>query len=107
MLRAPEIAAGSVVLVGCLVVGFEARDGTFTGDEWDFILNRRGFNADVFLGPHGEHLSALPGLAYKALLQVFGGGSHVPFIVLAIIVHGIACLLLYVLARRRVGRGLR
>jgi hypothetical protein len=40
MLRAPEIAAGSVVLVGCLVVGFEARDGTFTGDEWDFTFAR-------------------------------------------------------------------
>ena len=101
--RAPDLAAVILVLAGCLIVARVARHATFAGDDWTFVLERRGWGLDVFLGPHGEHLSALPVLAYKLLLEVFGAGSYTPFLALALLVHGIACLLLYVLARRRVG----
>ena len=93
----------ALVLAGCLVIARVARHVIFSGDDWTFILDRRGWGSDVFLRPHGEHLSALPILAYKLLLAVFGAGSYAPFIALALLVHGVACLLLYVLARRRVG----
>jgi hypothetical protein len=101
--RAPGVAAVVLVAAGCLVVAREARHLTFSGDDWSFVLDRRGFDADVFLQPHGEHLSALPVLAYKTLLEVFGADSYAPFMGLALLVHGIACVLLYVLARRYVG----
>ncbi|MDQ1741462.1 MAG: hypothetical protein QOE53_3114 [Pseudonocardiales bacterium] len=101
--RAPDIAAVALVLAGCLVVARVARHVTFSGDDWSFLLDRRGWGAEVFLRPHGEHLSALPILAYKLLLKAFGAGSYAPFMALALLVHGVACLLLYVLARRRVG----
>jgi hypothetical protein len=57
----------------------------------------------VFLRPHNEHLSALPVLAYKLLLAIFGASSYAPFMALLLIVHGITCLLLYLVARRRAG----
>jgi hypothetical protein len=101
--RAPWIAALVLILAGCLLVGFEARHLTFSADDWAFVLDRRGFSADVFLQPQNEHLSALPVLAFKVLLQVFGANSYVPFMALLLFVHGVACVLLYVLARRRVG----
>jgi hypothetical protein len=101
--RAPEIAAVALVLAGCLIVAHEARRLTFTDDDWAFILGRRGHSLGVFLRPHNEHLSALPILAYKVLLRVFGAGSYTPFMALLLVTHGIACLLLYALARRRVG----
>ena len=101
--RAPELAAAILVLAGCLVVGRVARNVTFSGDDWTFVLERRGWELDVFLRPHGEHLSALPVMAYKLLLEVFGAGSYKPFIALALLVHGLACLLLYALARRHIG----
>jgi hypothetical protein len=101
--RAPWIAALALVLAGCILVGFEARHLTFSADDWAFILERRGFSADVFLQPHNEHLSALPVLAYKGLLQLFGATSYAPFMALLLFVHAVACVLLYVLARRRVG----
>lgn len=97
------LAAVVIVLGGCLILAREARRSTFTGDEWSFILQRRGFSADVLLRPHNEHLSTLPILAYKILLAVFGLGSYTPFIVLLLALHATVCILLYSLARRYVG----
>lgn len=99
----PGLAAVALVAAGCALVGYEARHLTFYLDDWNFVLGRRGFSAQVFLAPHVEHLSAVPILAYKLLLAVFGAGSYAPFMVLLLLVHAVACLLLYVLARRRVG----
>jgi hypothetical protein len=84
-------------------VARDARHLTFSGDDWTVILHRRGINAGVFLEPHNEHLTALPILAYKLLLELFGARSYAPFMALLLLVHGIACLLLYALARRYVG----
>ncbi len=95
--------AVAVVLIGCVIVAWAARRSTFTADDWSFVLGRRGFNATVILSPDNEHLAALPILAFKALLGVFGLSSYVPFTTLLIVVHGIASLLLYAIARRYVG----
>jgi hypothetical protein len=99
----PGLVAVAVVAAGCALVGYEARHLTFYLDDWSFVLGRRGLSAGVFLRPHVEHLSALPILAYKLLLAVFGARSYAPFMVLLLLVHAVVCLLLYVLARRRVG----
>ena len=99
----PGLVAVALVAAGCALVGYEARHLTFYLDDWSFVVGRRGLSAGVFLRPHVEHLSALPILAYKALLAVFGAGSYAPFMVLLLLVHAVVCLLLYVLARRRVG----
>src|SRR5437660_11653873 len=88
--RAPTLAAAALVLVACLIVAHAARNVIFSGDDWTFILHRRGFSAGVFLRPHNEHLSALPIAAYKLLLAVFGASSYVPFMVLLLLVHGVA-----------------
>jgi hypothetical protein len=101
--RAPGIAVAVIVLAGLAILTREARGLTFAGDDWSFVLSRRGLSADVFLEPHGEHLSALPVLAYKVLLELFGADSYAPFMALALFVHGVACVLLYLLVRRRVG----
>ncbi len=101
--HAPAVAAVAVILAGCLIVGYEARHSTFVSDDWSVLLGRRGFSADVLLERHAEHLIALPVLAYKLLLEVFGPSSYAPFTAVSIALHGATCLLLYVLARRCVG----
>ncbi len=100
---AASIAAVAVTLLGCLVIARASRGLTFSGDDWGFITDRRGFSAGVFLRPHNEHLSALPIAAYKLLLAVFGASSYVPFMALLLITHGVVCLLVYAIARRYVG----
>lgn len=95
--------AVAVVVGGCLIVGWEARHSTFTADDWSWVLARRGWTAQAILSPHNEHLAALPIVAFKLLLAVFGLSSYLPFVALLILCHGIACLALYVLVRRYVG----
>ena len=93
-----------LVLVGTLAVAWEARHSTFSGDDWGFILDRRGVGVNVYLTPHNEHLSALPILIYQVLLAVFGARSYAPFIAVLLVIHYVVCLLVYVIARRYVGR---
>lgn len=100
---APVGTAIAVITLGCLIVARAARDVTFSGDDWTFITQRRGFSAGVFLRPHGEHLSALPVAAYKLLLAIFGASSYAPFMALLLLLHAVTCLLLYAVARRHVG----
>jgi hypothetical protein len=80
---------------------------TFFFDEWNFILERRGISFETFLEPHGgDHPAVVPVAAYKLMLQVFGLGNYAPYRLLVIAVHLTCAVLLYVYARRRIGRWL-
>ncbi|HET9185111.1 MAG TPA: hypothetical protein VFN82_03115 [Solirubrobacterales bacterium] len=76
---------------------------TFLLDDWEFLLYRRGFNAHAILDPHGEHISVVPVLIYKALLATFGMGSALPFRVVSTALFLLSCVLLFVFLRRRIG----
>jgi hypothetical protein len=77
---------------------------TFFNDDWYFLLQRPGFTADSLLTPHNGHLSVLPVLVYKGLVEVFGLGSQVPFrVVLALWVVALG-IVMYVLVNERAGR---
>ena len=45
---------------------------TFFGDDWDPLLFRRGFNLDVLLRPHAEHILLAPTLIYKGIQATIG-----------------------------------
>jgi hypothetical protein len=76
---------------------------TFLLDDWEFLLFRRGFNADAILSPHGEHIVVAPVLIYKALLATFGMGSALPFRFASTALFLLSAVLLFVFLRRRVG----
>jgi hypothetical protein len=76
---------------------------TFFLDDWEFLIYRRGFNADVILNPHGENIVAGPMLVYKLFLAVFGMSSSFPWVVLLIGSFLTTAALLFVYLRRRVG----
>jgi hypothetical protein len=97
------LLALAIVVGGCLIVAWEARHSTFTADDWAFVLARRGWTAQAILGTSNEHLAALPILAFKLLLALFGLGSYAPFATLLIVCHGLACFALWALTRRYVG----
>ena len=92
-----------LVLVGCAVIYIAGRGSTFLRDDWNFILTRRGHSPDVFLRPHNGHAVPLHLLAWKALLQVVGLKSYVPYRLLSLVLHVTVVVLLFVFARRRVG----
>ncbi|HEX6713546.1 MAG TPA: hypothetical protein VF066_09170 [Thermoleophilaceae bacterium] len=94
--------AGIAVTAANLLVLKTGRGLTFYYDEWAFLLRRRGDSLDVFLRPHGEHLSAVPIAIYKAMLGVFGLEYRPYQWMLMVFLIGLAALV-YVYGRPRVG----
>ncbi|HEY0317543.1 MAG TPA: glycosyltransferase family 87 protein [Solirubrobacterales bacterium] len=88
---------------GCLLVYLGSKL-TFFLDDWEFLLYRRGFNAESILDPHGEHIVVAPVLIYKALLATLGMGSALPFRVVSTALFLLSAVLLFVCLRRRVGQ---
>jgi hypothetical protein len=103
-LDASDAAFGGLLALGALVVLVETRGMSFFGDDWDFVVDRRGTSPSVLLKPHGPHLSLIPILIYKTLLQVFGGGSYLPFRLLTAFDLVLLSLVLGMVARGRWGK---
>jgi hypothetical protein len=77
---------------------------TFFHDDWFFLLQRPGLTADSVLAPHNGHLSALAVLLYKALVELFGLDSQLPFrIALAVAVATLG-VFVYLLVSPRAGK---
>ena len=93
-----------VLILGVALVLRETRGLSFFGDEWDFLVDRRGMSPDVLLTPHGPHLSLIPILIYKLLLQLFGASSYLPFRLLAAFDLVLLALALAVVTRAHWGR---
>jgi hypothetical protein len=81
-----------------------ARRYWFFWDEWDFLAGRTTGNLDDLLRPHNEHWSTLPILVYRALWNLFGIRTYVPYQVVGVALHvTVAALLRVVMRRARVG----
>jgi hypothetical protein len=76
---------------------------TFLIDDWNLLLNRRGFDAHVLLDPHARHLTLGPVAIYKAIQSTIGMESSLPYDVAAIAAFLASVVLLFVYVRRRVG----
>ena len=75
----------------------------FLEDEWPMIFGRRGGDLDTFLRPHNEHLVVINVVVYKALVATVGIDDYAPYRLVVALAH-VACLVLvFAIARRRVG----
>lgn len=75
----PELAFAALLLLSVVLVIAEMRGYSFYGDEWDYLVDRRGVSAKTLLMPHGPHLTLVPIVVYKAMLQIFGMSSYAPY----------------------------
>jgi hypothetical protein len=82
---------------------YAGRDIGFHYDEWDFVLGRRGLSADTLLEGHNGHLSVLPVIYYKVMLQVVGLEHHWVLRVVLAGAHAAVGVLVYALLRPRTG----
>ncbi len=79
---------------------------TFNLDEWIVVTERRGPGAPSLLAPHNEHLSVLIIGAFVALLKI-GGLDAFPLFMAPLIALQLALgVLLFVIAKARVGAGI-
>jgi hypothetical protein len=92
----------AVAASGALLIAWGSHI-TFLIDDWNLLLNRRGFDADVLLDPHARHLIIGPVLIYKAIQATIGMESRLPYDVVAIAAFLASVVLLFVYLRRRVG----
>jgi hypothetical protein len=95
------VIAGAAV--GCLGILLLARTFTFYFDEWDFILTAPDWTWVSFLQPHNEHPAMIPHLVYAVLLNTAGLRSYLPYMGVALLLHGINVVLVFELVRRRNG----
>lgn len=72
-------------------------------DEWDWITRRRGVSAETLLGPHNGHLSLVPVVMYKVLLQTAGIDHYWVFRTVLVVLHLGCAIVVFRLARARVG----
>ena len=96
-LLAVAVAASGVLLLVLL------SHLTFFGDDWDPLLLRRGFNLEVLLRPHGEHILLGPTLIYKGIQATIGMEKLLPYAVVSTASFLASAVLLFLYLRRRVG----
>lgn len=103
--HAPSVVMGLGAFAAFVVILYLGRDlTTFLYDEWNWVLNRRGWDVDTFLRPHNEHLSAAPVLVFKLLFKTIGAAPYWPYrVVVALLTVGLG-VLVYVYAIPRLGR---
>jgi len=101
--RAPEILLAVAALAAVtMLIAFDSHL-TFVSDDWELLVRRHGFSADLFFEPYAEHLIVGPTLVWKALLSVFGMGSAMPFYVASIATFVLSGVLLFFYVRARTG----
>jgi hypothetical protein len=94
-------------MLAAFVYLYRKGSGTsFYFDEWNFVLDRIGTDADTFLQPHNEHLSLVPVAIYKVLFATAGLDDYGAYRAVALVLHLACALLLYLFVRPRVGPAL-
>lgn len=101
--RTPVVALALLALLAFVVILRAGRGLFFFGDEWAFLLHRRGISLETFLAPHNQHPSVGPVASYKLLLAVFGMDSYLPYRIAVALLHLLCGVFVYLYARRRVG----
>ncbi len=92
----------AVAASGALILNY-ARHLTFFSDDWRVMTSRPGWGPDALLKSFNEHLILGPTVLFKALVEVFGTDSALPFFVVSIGLFLLCAVLLFIYLVPRVG----
>ena len=95
------VIGGAALLCGAILLLSHSLNFYF--DEWDFILAAPGWTWASYLQPHNEHPAMIPHAIYALLLNTVGLRTYVPYMALALLLHGVNVVLVFELVRRRSG----
>ncbi|MFM7063139.1 MAG: hypothetical protein ACKO04_06575, partial [Actinomycetes bacterium] len=104
----PDLRAGgagwALLLVGLAglvaLAGATGRHLWFYSDDWNILT---GYHEGRLLEPFNGHLSLLPVLVFRAVAELFGLGSYLPFRVVGMAAYLFLGVTVFVYSRRRVG----
>jgi hypothetical protein len=96
-------AFAALAIVAAGVIVSQTQGTTFSADEWQWIMYRRGNSLAAFLHPYNGHLSLIPIAIYRVLFATAGLRTYVPYRALVIAAHLIVSTLVFVYVRRRMG----
>ena len=93
--HAPTLAfAVYAVAAGLLIVFVIGRHRWFFGDEWSFLAERNAGNLGDLFRAHAEHWSTIPVIVYRALWNLFGLRTYVPYQAVVVVMHVATAFLL-------------
>ncbi len=100
--RRPDGA--DLIALTTIVAGFVAllalgRGLTFFADEWA-VIGDRPLGLDTFLRPFNEHWLGVMTLVHRAMVEVIGLGTYMPYLALLAGLHAIVVAEVYVITRR-------
>lgn len=99
----PSLAFAISAILAASLLLYLGRGASFAWDDWWFVTDRIDWTPEVFLQPHREHLSALPILTYKLVLELGGLDSYWVLRVVLTLLAVTCAGLVFVYARRRIG----
>jgi hypothetical protein len=101
--RAPRLLlALAVAASGALILSY-ARHLTFFSDDWRVMTSRPGWGPDALLKSFNEHLILVPTVLFKALVELFGMDSALPYFVVSIALFLLSAVLLFRYLAPRIG----
>lgn len=91
-----------VITAGAFLM-YAGRHLTFYADEWVWIQHLRSGGIGSFLQPYNDHFALFPIAVYRLLFAVVGISDYAPYRAVGVAMALVCGVLLYVLARRRLG----
>src|SRR5437588_11535237 len=71
----PSHLLGAAVVASAVLLLVLGSHLSFMGDDWGFLLDRRGWTVHSLLDPNNEHIALIPVVIYKLLQETFGMSS--------------------------------
>jgi hypothetical protein len=93
----PRVVHYTALAVSFGLILWLGRDQWFFGDDWAILVPR--LDGAVML-PHVGHWNLIPALLFQGVRNLFGLGSYLPFLALAVVAHLVLCHLLWRILRR-------
>jgi hypothetical protein len=102
-IRLEWVALAVLMVVAAALILYMGRGLTFFRDEWTFVLYRDGHEPANFLSSYAGHLLLWPTALYVFLFRTVGLDHYEIYRLSALPLHLACALLVFLLARRRVG----
>jgi hypothetical protein len=97
-------ALAALLLGDLALLLYVGRELGFHYDEWNWVIHDYGGGLHTLFVPHVGNISVFPVIAYKILFHLAGLNHHMYYRLVVVVLHLMACTLIFFLASPRIGR---